>query len=103
MGSFNRKSEFRKAENIDKPISSNETFKFTSGPHMSLLPEFCGNNYAHVILTAEVGSLPTDAGSCIVAVAQWDAICQLTPELIHQVMFDFYGNQMLKTEMDMPQ
>ena len=29
MRSFNRKSEFRKAENIDKPICSNENFKPT--------------------------------------------------------------------------
>ena len=39
----------------------------------------------------------------------WDAIrakamiCQFTPELIHLDTFDFCGNQMLVTEMDMPQ
>ena len=54
MGSFNRKSEFRKAENIDKSmISSNERFNVTNDPHLSLLTEFLWNNYAHVILTAE--------------------------------------------------
>ena len=43
------------------------------------------------------------------AMALWDAIraeamiCQITPELIHQDICDFYGNQMLITEMDMPQ
>ena len=40
MGSFSRKSEFRKAENIDKPISSNEMFNVTNDPHLSLLTEF---------------------------------------------------------------
>ena len=29
-------------------------------------------------------------------------ICQITPELIHLDIFDFYGNQMSLTEMDMP-
>ena len=61
MGSFNRKSEFRKAENIDKSISSNEKFNVTNDPQFSFLTEFFGNNYAHVILTAEADSLPTDA------------------------------------------
>ena len=61
MGSFNRKSEFRKTENIDKPISSNGKYHVTSDPHLSLLTEFWRNNYARVILTAEADSLPTDA------------------------------------------
>ena len=34
MSSFNRKSECRKAENIDKPISSNEKFNVTSDPQL---------------------------------------------------------------------
>ena len=40
VGSFSRKSEFRKAEIIDKPISANERFNVTNDPHLSLLPEF---------------------------------------------------------------
>ena len=60
MCSFKRKSEFRKAENMDKPISLNEKFNVTNDPQLSLLREFGRNNYAHVILTAEVDSLPTD-------------------------------------------
>ena len=40
MGSFNRKSEFRKSENVDKPISSNEKFGVTNDPHWSLRAEF---------------------------------------------------------------
>ena len=42
------------------------------------------------------------------AMTLWNAIraeatiCQFTPELIHQDFFDFCGNQMLVTEMDMP-
>ena len=58
MGFVNKKSEFRKAENIDMPISPNERFNLTN---LSLLREFWGNNYAHVILTAEADSQPTDA------------------------------------------
>ena len=61
MGSFNRKSEFRKTEKIDKPISSNEKYRVISDPHLSLLREFLGNNHAHVIMTAEADSLTTDA------------------------------------------
>ena len=53
MGSFSQKSEFRKAENMDKRSSSNEKFNITHDPQLSLLREFWGNNYAHVILTAE--------------------------------------------------
>ena len=60
MGSCNRKSEFRKAENMDKPISPNEKFNVTNEPQLSLLTEFWGHNCAHVILTAEADSLPTD-------------------------------------------
>ena len=40
MGSFNRKSEFRNAENIDKPSFFNERFNVTNDPHLSLLTEF---------------------------------------------------------------
>ena len=42
-------------------------------------------------------------------IALWDdirataMICQFTPELIHLDIFDFRGNQVLVTEMDMPQ
>ena len=61
MGSFHKESEFRKAGNIDKPISSREKFNVTNDPHLSLLTEFWGNNHAHVILTEEADSLPTDA------------------------------------------
>ena len=61
MGSFNRKSEFRKAENINKPISSKEKFNVTNDPQLSLPTEFWGNNYAHAILTAEADSLLPDA------------------------------------------
>ena len=46
MGSFNRKSEFPKAENHVTELSP--------------LGEFLGNNHAHVILTAEADSLPID-------------------------------------------
>ena len=60
MGSFNRKSEFRKAENMHKSFSPKEKFNITDDRQLSLLREFWGNNHAHVIPTAEAGSLPTD-------------------------------------------
>ena len=43
MGSFNRKSEFRKAENMSKPVSPNEKFNVTNDLQL-----------------AEADSLPTD-------------------------------------------
>ena len=46
----------------------------SNDPRLSLLREFWGNIYAHVILTAEADSIPTDARSCFMANAQWDAI-----------------------------
>ena len=58
MGSFNRKSEFRRPENLNKPITKGEKFNVAD---LSLLKEFWGNNYAHVILTEEADSLSTDA------------------------------------------
>ena len=97
MGSFTRKSEFWKAENIDKPLSSNDNFHVTSDPHLSHLREFWKNNYAHVILTAEADILPTDANKLL------NDYGLVGRELIPQDVFAFYGNQMLTTEMDMPQ
>ena len=41
-GSLKRKSEFRKPENIDKPISSTEKFHVPSDPQLSLVTEFWG-------------------------------------------------------------
>ena len=62
MGSFNRKSEFRKVEHIDKAISSNERFStFPTILTCRFSQNSGGNNCAHVILTAEADSLPTDA------------------------------------------
>ena len=58
MGSFNRKSEFRKPENRNKPITKGEKF---NAAELSLLREFGGNTCAHVIFTVEADSLPTEA------------------------------------------
>ena len=58
MDSFNWKSEFQRPENLNKPITDGEKFNVTL---LSLLREFWRNKYAHVILTAEADSLPTDA------------------------------------------
>ena len=42
---------------MEKPFSTQERYNVTDGRLSSLHGE---NNYAHVILTAEAGSLPTD-------------------------------------------
>ena len=43
---------------MNKPVTKGEKFNVAD---LSLLREFWGNNCAHVILTAEADSLPTDA------------------------------------------
>ena len=45
---------------MHKPFSPQEKFNVTNDPQPSLLREFWRNNHAHVILTAEADSLPTD-------------------------------------------
>ena len=93
LGSFNRKSEFRKPENLNKPVTKGETMNIAE---LSLL-EFGWNNYAHAILTSEADSSPTE-GSCLESMAWWDAIqpeamiCQSMQNWTPQVMFAF-GNQ----------
>ena len=57
LDSFNWKSEFRKAENMSKPVTQGEKFNVTELP---LLREFWRNNDAHVILTAEADNLHTE-------------------------------------------
>ena len=61
-GSFNQKSEFRKAENLKEPVTKGEKFNVAQ---LSLLREFWRNNYAHVIWTVEAYSLPTDEKSLL--------------------------------------
>ena len=58
MGSFNRKSEFRRPENLNKPVAKGEKYSISD---LSLLRDFWGHNYAHVIMTAEADNLTTDA------------------------------------------
>ena len=110
MGSFNRKSDIRKSENTDKPFSSNEKFNVTNDPHSSLLTEFWGNNNAHVILTAEADSLPTDANELLNDIGLVGCHPSNGNDLSVHSRTDpsgsirlFYGNQMFVTEMDMPQ
>ena len=62
MGSFNRKSEFRRPEILDKHVAKSEKFNVAD---LSLLREFWENNYAHVTLTTEADSLSTDAKQLI--------------------------------------
>ena len=62
IGSFNRKSEFRKPENLNKTITKGEKFNIAE---LSLLKEFWGHNYTHVILTAEADSCRQTQGSCL--------------------------------------
>ena len=99
MGSFNQKSEFRRPENLNKPIAKGEKFNVAE---LSLLRNFLGNNYAHVILTAEADSLPTDARQYMRTMAWWDATaavamtCHSAQDLIPHVMFVSCGNQVKK-------
>ena len=59
MVSFNRKSEFRKPQNLNKPIAKSEKFNVTD---LSLLRDFWGNNETPVILTADAKQLLDDYG-----------------------------------------
>ena len=58
MGSFNPKSEFLNPENLVKPVDKGENFNIAELP---ISKEFRGNNYAHVILSTEPDSFPTNA------------------------------------------
>ena len=77
--SFHWKSEFRKPQNLKKPIARNEEFNVAD---VSLLRELSGNNYAHVILTAKAGVSRQTRNSCLRSTAWWDVtqaeviICQ---------------------------
>ena len=110
VGSFNRKSEFRKAENIEKPIlqMKSSTLPAILSCHSS--QNSGGKNCAHATSTAEADSSPTDANkllkdNCLVGCdsSKKAMTCQSTRELIPQDIVSFYGNQMLMTEMDMHQ
>ena len=70
MGSFNRKSEFQKAENLNKPVTQGEKFNVAE---LSLLRQFWRNNYAHVILTAEADSCQQTENSCLMTTVWLDA------------------------------
>ena len=45
---------------MHKPFSTQEKFNVTDDRQLSLLRELWGNKYAHVILTAEADTSPTD-------------------------------------------
>ena len=107
MGSFDRKSELRKAENMNKPISPNEKFNVTNDPQLSLLTEFWRNNCAHVILTAEADSIPTDEKELLDDYGLVGCHSSRSNDLSVRARIDssrylrlFYGKQMM-TEMDM--
>ena len=103
MGSFNRKSEFRKGENIDKPISPNEKFHVASDTPLSLLTEFRR-------IAAEADSLPTDANKLLSNYGIVGCHSNKSNDLpVHArinssgYIRNFFGNQMLMTHADMPQ
>ena len=58
LGSFNRKSEFWKPENLNKPIAKSVKYNITD---LTFLREFWWTKHAHVIMTAEADSPTTDA------------------------------------------
>ena len=61
MVSFNRRVTFGKQRMLISQFLQKEQFNVTIDPQLSVPTEFWENNYAHVILTAEADSLPTDA------------------------------------------
>ena len=100
MGSFNPKSEFRKPENLNKPIAKGEK-TILQICHFS--ENSRENNYAHVIMTAEADSLTTDTKQlledcglvgCHPKTRQLS--CQSMHELTQQDMLDSCGNQLKK-------
>ena len=97
MGSFNRKSEFRRPENLDMPVTRNEKIqcrRFVTSQRI------LGNNDAHVILTAEADSLSTDAEELLEDygdATQEVMTCQFMQEMIPQGQFAFREKRMKKT------
>ena len=99
-GSFNRKSEFWRQENLNKPVATGEKFSVAD---LSQPREFWWKNYAHVFLTTEGWQLIDRRKTVAWGLSLWwDAtqaeamICQSTQELIPQDMFDSCGNQVKK-------
>ena len=92
-----------------KPVSPNEKFNVTDDPQLSFLGVFWGNNYAHVILTAEADSLPTDEkelfdnyGSVGCHSSRSNDL-PVHARLVRQDIFAFCGKHMLMTKTDMSQ
>ena len=87
----------------------NEKFSVTNDPQWSLLTEFWGNNYAHVILTGEADSLPKDEKELLNDCGFVGCHSSKSNDLSVHARINslgknaFYGNQMLMTEMDIPQ
>ena len=101
IGSYNRKSEFRKPDNLNKAITKGENYNVAD---LSILRESMGNNCAHVILTAEADKCANRRKSVALrTMAWWDVTqaeamtCQSLLGLIPQGMSVSYGNQVKKT------
>ena len=92
LGSFNRKSEFRKPENSNKTITKGEKFKITE---LSVLKEFWETTMLMFSLRQRRTVCRQTQGICLRTMAWRDAIqpeamaCQSMQELIPQVMFIF--------------
>ena len=92
-----------------KPICSTEKFSVTNDPQLSLLTEFWENNYAHVILTAEADSLPTDAKELLDDYGSVGCHSSNSNDLSVHARINssghirLNGHQMKMTETDMPQ
>ena len=91
LGSFNRKSEFRKVENMYKPVSPNEKFNVTNDPQLSLLREFWGEQLRACDDYGFVGCQSSRSNDMSVH-ARIDTSGNIA----------FYGNQMM-TEIEMQQ
>ena len=91
---------------MDTPVTKGEKFNVAE---LSLLRDFWGNNYAHIILTEEADSLPTDEQKLLddygllgCHSSRSNDLSVHARNLIPQDMFAFYGSQR-RTEMDMLQ
>ena len=106
---MNRTSEFRRVENMHKPITPQEKFNDTDDQQLSLLREFWRNNYAQVIFTGEADNIPTDEKKLLddYGIVGWHSsgsndLSVHAKKLVPLDMFAFSGNQMM-TEKDMLQ
>ena len=102
FGSFNRKSDSWKPENLNKPITKGEKFKITE---LSVPKEFWETTLLMFSLRQRRTVCRQTQGSCLRTMAWRDAIqpeamaCLSMQEVIPQFMFIFFMNQSEKKKI----